>query len=871
MNRNVTGQIIIATSSLTLDGSSFTLSADPTRGAYPLIKATDQTRVTIQYLSIDGADIGVSFNHIEIGQVRGTIFTHTRVAVDINDTDGADVENSTDTGTDPHANTVGVSIVNSTGTHVIENHFIGLGTGVFVSGAFEYTLHQNMVMDSGIGFDIYSSSSASVWQNLFYRNGIPARATDDSTGRFFVPGLGGNYWDTFDQPSEGCVDGNGNGFCDQPYIVNRSEQLFDNLPYATTTPDATTTCTDHCISSVLFIPGIEGSRLYDGDETKLWEPVTGLIDVAEGADHVRKLYLNENGKSVDSGIHVKEGDVIDEAGETDIYGSFEQALDSWKSAGIISDWKAAAYDWRLSLEDILDNGTDADGDISYTSPTDTPYLIQTLSELAAKSASGKVIIIAHSNGGLVAKALVEKLGEDAPKLINKIVLAAVPQDGAPEALGDILFGQDFTTLIGGLIPFRYLPKPVTRDFALNSPMAYHLLPSAAYFASLSDLDHSVARFSGIHAYAAERSAFGEAIDNWQELADFVTGSENRTTPADSDVSSPAIGNYKLTLYAKQKHSALDSWTPPTGIKVYQIAGWGIDSTIAGIDFYEEPENILGITLPGYKAMYRPVFTENGDGTVPVPSALLMSTSSPNIEDYWINLKQSNDERNETREHGGILGEIGTLGLLKKILSGNDSELPKYVSQQPFTSNQEDKLIFILHSPLTLGAYDQHGNYTGINDDGLAINDIPSATYGEFGEVKYIIVPADGDYRIALSGLGSGTFSLDIQKQSEKAVNKTTTFADVPTTAETTAQLIVTNGGSSISPLTVDENGDGSTDITLNATDGGTVVYTLPQAATSTSRKKENLLKFPKLPRLPQLNVKLPVIRVPKIRPPKMKL
>jgi pimeloyl-ACP methyl ester carboxylesterase len=57
----------------------------------------------------------------------------------------------------------------------------------------------------------------------------------------------------------------------------------------------------------------------------------------------------------------------------------------------------------------LNNGSQTlDGKIYYrgtNAATSTPYIIQELRRLAATSKTGKVTIIAHSNGGLLAKAL----------------------------------------------------------------------------------------------------------------------------------------------------------------------------------------------------------------------------------------------------------------------------------------------------------------------------------------------------------------------------------------------------------------------------------------------------------------------------------
>lgn len=614
------------------------------------------------------------------------------------------------------------------------------------------------------------------------------------------------------------------------YVEVRRENGVWSIPEGEGTSTPPLTCTDHCpatLSSVLFLPGIEGSRLYSGNGTKLWEPITGIGDLLSGNAHVRGLFLDGNGNSVDSGVYVKEGDIMDTVGGQDFYGSFEQTMQNWKVAGIITDWKSISYDWRLSFDDLLNKGADADGKISYLTATDTPYIIQTLRDLAAKAPSGKVTIIAHSNGGLLAKALMRKLGNEASSLIDRIILVAVPQSGAPEALGSILFGQDMVTTIPFTpLSFSYASKGVTRAFAENAPVSYNLLPSSAYFSSVQDPNHSVVEFTDQSSYQKERDAYGFLVNNWRELSDYLLARDGgRTKPAPDDIEHANIGNAAMLSYAESEHSVLDSWAPPAGVSVYQIAGWGVNNTVAGIQFYDEP--ILGGFF-GFKPMYRPIFTEDGDGTVPVPSALLMSDAS-NVKRYWVDLNKYNGNvsQNEAVKHGNIFSFPEVQELVRKISLNDQSFSFNYIrTSQPATIEPQKKLTFILHSPLTLGLYDENGNYTGLNNDGSADQNIPDATYGEFGEVKYIIAPAGATYRLVLKGQDSGTFSLDIQEQTGDTVMQTTTIAGVPTTAETKASLTVSNENS-VSSLTVDENGDDTPDIMIAPETGKTIVYETP--------------------------------------------
>ncbi|MCP5810435.1 hypothetical protein NL321_30250, partial [Klebsiella pneumoniae] len=61
-------------------------------------------------------------------------------------------------------------------------------------------------------------------------------------------------------------------------------------------------------------------------------------------------------------------------------------------------------------------------------------------------------IVAHSNGGLVAKALLNQLGgETAKSLVGRVIMIGVPQSGAPADLGAMLVGYE-AGIYAGIIP-----------------------------------------------------------------------------------------------------------------------------------------------------------------------------------------------------------------------------------------------------------------------------------------------------------------------------------------------------------------------------------------------------------------------------------
>ncbi|TSD05094.1 MAG: Uncharacterized protein Greene07147_806 [Parcubacteria group bacterium Greene0714_7] len=164
----------------------------------------------------------------------------------------------------------------------------------------------------------------------------------------------------------------------------------------------------------------------------------------------------------------------------------------------------------------------------------------------------------------------------------------------------------------------------------------------------------------------------------------------------------------------------------------------------GIEFYDAPQ-VSAFTALNPRA-YRPLIVEDGDGVVPVPSALMMSTSTENVKRYWIDLSPP-----IKNDHGNLL-EIQDLENFIYNLLQDVSIIPVTVSNEsPNIPSSKKKLRFFLHSPLTLELYDAFGNHVGQNEDGSFDQDILDVEYGEFGDVQYISAPQGPQYQVVLNG------------------------------------------------------------------------------------------------------------------------
>ena len=139
-----------------------------------------------------------------------------------------------------------------------------------------------------------------------------------------------------------------------------------------------------CCSNIIFFPGIEASRLYNTEndkENRLWEPG------AFSSSATMKLSLDLNGNSTDSTIHTK--DIINKTDvfgpmDQDIYQKFSDDLNNLKTSKKISDWEAIPYDWRLDLNNTIDNGIKLDNGRILN-------IVEEIHKMASSSKTGKVI------------------------------------------------------------------------------------------------------------------------------------------------------------------------------------------------------------------------------------------------------------------------------------------------------------------------------------------------------------------------------------------------------------------------------------------------------------------------------------------------
>ncbi len=543
-----------------------------------------------------------------------------------------------------------------------------------------------------------------------------------------------------------------------------------------------------CCSNVLFLPGFEGSRL-SRDENflvsfarRLWEPDTSV--------DVKKLYMNEQGSSIDPAIYTS-GIIDSGLGIKDIYKKFANTMKAMVADKTINEWLPFAYDWRMNVSDI------AIGDIRYA--TTTKKLVMEIERLVSTSQTHKVTIVAHSNGGLVAKMLgheLEKLGKS--DLIDKVVFVAVPQLGTPHAIAALLHGDEQS--IGyGLI----LGASTARTFGLNLPGAYGLLPSYDYFNRVID---PIITFAD------------KAVGSYDDFKAFLTGtaSTTRIQPREDDLKSPAVLTSTLIDTSKTIHDIIDNWQFPKQTEVLSIVGWGLPTTKT-------------IEYASMSKPYSPVFakTLSGDHTVVSYSAEAYDGST-----VYFNQGLLKHEKNTEIRHESILESDSLNKLISKVVAtstltaGVGTTLPQYITTEKPQVSDYPWMSYItvsVHSPVDIDIYDTRGGHIGIiplptnpDSDLRWLEDTIGATYDAVGDEKYITLPADDTYNIKLKGTDYGEFTFKVQKfipgtSGNLMEAASTTYTDLPVTPFLTASTSV-NALTLSPPLGLDVDGNGVMDI-----------------------------------------------------------
>jgi hypothetical protein len=571
--------------------------------------------------------------------------------------------------------------------------------------------------------------------------------------------------------------------------------------------------------AVLFLHGVMASLLYQGPEqSTVWPTVFN--------DDLRALDL-----ACPKDVYPITAEVLRSVAFFDVYGGFQDFMHGPVAQRVIGDWGAYTYDWRHDWRDIVRNGTvysarcfvprgpcpDGEGVSSLQDCNACGLCLWPADQVAALvgNSSRNVWIVAHSNGGLLAKTL---LGEPDPARggllpetaahVGGLILVASPQLGTPKAFSPLLHGEEYAKV--------FASHDVLRTAVHEMPGAYQLLPSRRYFDRvLSPVIEFVRSPTGgleIDDWIAE---YGTAIANFGDMKEFLlaTGGPRMQNPSSVRIDWPAILDAATFGQSETAHDDiarkfdLQARTFP----VYQIVGWGL-STTRGLRY--RSKDLRG-------SFFETIRTCDGDGTVVVPSAAALA--GPRITTYYVNLHEYNRRRGENRSHGDILGVDVVQLLISRILEGNpridDLEFVSTTQPTDPCSDRKDGYL-ITRSPVEIHLF-QAGWHTGpveMSDEGVPkVEDgIPNSQYTSLAEGREVIVDGLGTYATRIEATATGTVTLEGGRLEGDLRREVFRVPEVPIRTGSRIEFSFEPAAETPPPMTMDIDSDGTPEFVLSA-------------------------------------------------------
>lgn len=383
---------------------------------------------------------------------------------------------------------------------------------------------------------------------------------------------------------------------------------------------------------VLIIPGILGSTLVDatdGRDTLLWP---GSVMLGGDIDPLR---LPPSGKG-NLGFDIRTTGIVGFAEPIAAVEAFSRSTlaelapawlrrwipDTVRSlsyyGGLIAAFQAAEY---ILDEDLFTFPYDWRRDLIETSALLADRIVDILAQTGAEA----VDIVAHSMGGLVARAYVNDT-DDPP--IRKLIMMGTPSHGSPDA---------FVALHSELGQGRFLLEDKNaQDLSTNWPSVFQLLPTPGYFEIYGHIfddqygENHEGTLTGSSGEAAWRRTFLENVDS--SLAD--------------------VNKYLLTTSgthsARAFHERMGATLDFTG-ELILIAGSGTMTVGTIVKTDSRNRTWGGIPI-------------NGDGIVPLLSVTRLQSSGPTSIYHT------------TADHEGMLGDAALGDLLPALLSGDADKI-----------------------------------------------------------------------------------------------------------------------------------------------------------------------------------------------------
>jgi hypothetical protein len=552
------------------------------------------------------------------------------------------------------------------------------------------------------------------------------------TANFTKPSQGGNYMFI------------ANATSNHPLAV--SDSAVTAQASVNVTVGSSSVTTTKALPPVIFIPGVAGTTLKDGG-SQVWPLAitTSMLDLA----------LNKDGATpAKAGTQITTGDILN-GFPANFYGGFIAYLEKM---GYIQDQNVFTfpYDWRLDNLQQL------------------PALDNLVNRASSSNENAKVVLIAHSMGGLIATAYVLSSHSRAAK-ISSIVSMGTPYWGSPKVYYGVISGYTFGNPDASQL--------VMKDIIQNMPAAYELLPRDNTFV----YDTSGPTISLGQTYAISYKATGPF-----------------TTDQNTLQMNPGL------LQAKAKFDAMigpKASPNPLGVKQYVIIGTGVET----VSYFSEraPNPGESYLFLGQNVVLDPHFGD-GDGTVPIWGAETSTATSTYYVSYENRFGFGTSLRDVSSEHGALPANTNVQQIVGQILQGS----PPPASSHPYalsTGKEADYTEFELHSNANMTVVDSAtGGSMGYNKNGGIGENVSQGTFMSIGGVEYAAVQnISRSYHVNVQGTSTGKFTLSLNITRGGSVISSFAYPNVPVTSNTGADLTLSEGNLQSPPALTVSNGGGN--------------------------------------------------------------
>jgi pimeloyl-ACP methyl ester carboxylesterase len=355
------------------------------------------------------------------------------------------------------------------------------------------------------------------------------------------------------------------------------------------------------------------------------------------------------------------------------------------------------FDWRLDLEDnanILDQQINTWG-------------------------YDKVILIGHSMGGLLARTYVENPAYAAK--VEKVITVAAPYLGAPDLAWFMRTGE--IPMLEKKLGVK-LGIAAIADIIRNSPGSMQLLPSDKYFQTFPS--YSYFSYSYFQLWPPET------------IVTYLYGLSETNDYFKTHPGLYGTQNGQLLDEASVYHNKYDDFST-ISVDYHVLSAANLPTTV---HIRQNESCILGIgclETIGYGI---------GDGTVPRNSAIYLGTLSDNVHVY----PPYNMDEGFTSDHIEMINDTTVIKDIKAILSGMKIREVELLAAQASAPPSPFIELVVLGSA-EVRVTDDAGYTSGVNAEGVIVDDIPWATFKTSSNYTEVVLPSDRAYTVTIKQVG----------------------------------------------------------------------------------------------------------------------